>query len=346
MNRSTARAGPPRRPTTAGFSLVELLVVIAIVALLLALLLPALQTTRESARMTQCRSNVKQISSAFHSFLQQQGTFPASGWGFEWGAPHPDRGVGIEQPGGWAYRILPNIEQQPLFEMGTCGDPNSMTDSRLLAGNLARIRTPVPTFFCPSRRAPAAARNTSTIAFIKNVRMAGAVPAIALADYAANAGERVGDFGKGPATLAAGDAGTYGWPNPALVTGITHVRTRITADHVTDGLSNTYAAGEKYVNASAYDTAGDADLGDDQGPFASDDRDAIRHAADSANRYLEPRQDVGNVAFTFSWGSAHAATFTMAMCDGSVRSIAYGIDPTTHRRLANRRDGQTVSLGD
>ena len=32
----------------------------------------------------------------------------------------------------------------------------------------------------------------------------------------------------------------------------------------------------------------------------------------------------------------------MAFCDGSVHVISFFIDPTTHQRLANRRDGQAI----
>jgi prepilin-type processing-associated H-X9-DG protein len=42
------------------------------------------------------------------------------------------------------------------------------------------------------------------------------------------------------------------------------------------------------------------------------------------------------------FGSAHAAGFNMAMCDGSVRTISYSIDLTTHGYLANRQDGHPI----
>jgi prepilin-type processing-associated H-X9-DG protein len=54
--------------------LVELLVVIAIVGILLGLLLPAVQAARESARKTQCMSNLRQIGLALDQYVDAQGS--------------------------------------------------------------------------------------------------------------------------------------------------------------------------------------------------------------------------------------------------------------------------------
>ena len=50
------------------FTLIELLIVIAIIAILAAMLLPALQSARRTAKMTQCTSNCKQFALSNHLY--------------------------------------------------------------------------------------------------------------------------------------------------------------------------------------------------------------------------------------------------------------------------------------
>lgn len=67
---------------TRGFTLIELLVVIAIIAVLMGILMPGLQRVKEQARLTACRSNLRQYAVASRMYADDfDGEIPYS---FTW----------------------------------------------------------------------------------------------------------------------------------------------------------------------------------------------------------------------------------------------------------------------
>ena len=199
-----------------GFTLVELLVVIAIVGTLVALLLPAVQAAREAARRTQCTTQLREIGLAIQNYHDVKGHFPS-------GRNRIDQ-YGVS----WAYRLLPQLEQQALYDAYV---PAERVDA---PANAAAMRTPISVYACPSRRSPAADRD-----FDNNDEPSLVQAAAVLGDYAANAGleEDMGmegnDFVDGTIDLT--------------LAGPIFSGSKIKARQVTDGLSSTLAIGERHI---------------------------------------------------------------------------------------------------
>lgn len=100
-------AGHRRR---AAFTLIELLVVIGIIALLLAMMLPAVRTSRESARRSQCNNNLKQIGLGLQNYADVNKCFPPDAlWGqypgADLGATPSTRQLSHHHP--WSVGIMP-----------------------------------------------------------------------------------------------------------------------------------------------------------------------------------------------------------------------------------------------
>lgn len=122
------------RLKTRGFTLVELLVVIAIIGVLVSLLLPAVQAAREAARRGQCQNNCKQLALAIQTYESARGRIP----------DNYDLNTATSPGHSWLTRILPNIEQQNLYNQLKFKLPRQDPD------NLRVAQTVVPTFLCPS----------------------------------------------------------------------------------------------------------------------------------------------------------------------------------------------------
>ena len=327
-----------RKPTTTGqqprgFTLVELLVVIAIIGILVSLLLPAVQAAREAARSLQCKNNLKQIALSLHNSHSTFGYFPSAGWGYKW-APHPARGSGMSQPGGWGYAILPFVEQQALYDLGGEVGENDQTSATLLNSNVARLETPLSVWHCPSRRQVKAFTVDQSLPIAVRPMLSGGLSVSARNDYAINGGDTFVGMGPGPNSLSAGDNGGYAFPSPDRANGVAFTRSQTSLAAIRDGSTNTYLVGEKYLDPNRYEDG--SSLGDDQGPYVGDERDAIRWGN------LAPAQDRQGVGLTFTFGSVHSGFMNMALCDGSVRTVSYSIDIGVHRNLCNRDDGNVI----
>ncbi|QDV75142.1 DUF1559 domain-containing protein [Botrimarina mediterranea] len=343
---------PFPRPTAKAFTLVELLVVIAIIGILVALLLPAVQAAREAARRAQCTNQLKQVALAWQLHHDTHGFLPSAGWGYLW-TGDPDKGFGASQPGSWAYSSLPFMEESALHDIGA-----GLTGAAKMEALGTTLQTPVATFYCPSRRAPAAYANPDSV-YGPGANHSTA-DSIARMDYAANLGPEipVSGFGQTPPTFgrytqwksgpqneAAAEAGDgfYTFNPLKYCHGISFQRSEINFRQITDGTSKTYMVGEKNVNPDYYlggagTDFGLKDIGDDQAAWVSDDLDGNR------NTELLPLPDQPGVPAQLVFGSAHPGVFQMSFCDGSVASMSYSIEQTVHNSYGTR-NGDEVNLG-
>jgi prepilin-type N-terminal cleavage/methylation domain-containing protein/prepilin-type processing-associated H-X9-DG protein len=323
-----------------GFTLVELLVVITIIGILVSLLLPAVQSAREQGRMTQCRNHVKQLALGMITHESANGYLPTGGWGFGW-TGDPDCGSGLRQPGGWAYCILPYIDQTALAQVGA-GLPSG--GSAKSAALVTLITTPIEFLYCPDRRPiglyPAQGQPQANC---------GAAPNVIKTDYAANGGDsKYVDATQvaQPGSYAQGNTQSW-WAGHPQNTGINVQHCELKMAAITDGLSNTCMIGEKYLDPDLYLTSNDS--GDNENAFTGLNWDCIRTSATGASgttyTYQPPQQDTPGLANYWNFGSPHSGKFNMSFCDGSVRSISYTITPETFRLLCNRADGQPVDAG-
>lgn len=225
------------------FTLWELLIVIACLAILLALLMPAVQSVRESANQTTCANNLRQIGTAFANHNQAFGIFPDSGGG--WWLPRSKASSGIplvapKQNWGWAYQILPFIEQNNLW-----GNPS----------DLEVAAAAIPLYFCPSRRAPQALPGIQSS--LPSGSKRGAL------DYAGNGGI-------GPHIFPAGNP----WRNQTGLVIPASGPDPIRANEISDGASNTLLVGERNVNRKRLGQSDQYD--ENNGYFNGWDWDTIR----------------------------------------------------------------------
>ncbi|MEM8865831.1 MAG: DUF1559 domain-containing protein [Planctomycetota bacterium] len=343
-----------------GFTLVELMVVIAITGALVGLLLPAVQTSREAARQTQCKNNLKQLALAAQLYHEANGFLPPSRY-----AGHPDSPessqCGQATPT-WLVRVLPYLEETTAAEHWNV--------NRVWRDHSEQVRTHAPSvYWCPSRRAGGETVGvsqlrtvgtetiTSTQTELKTLPCGCSYPiavvveeevaSVSITDTLGALGDYAGNHGDlSPGSVGEASDFYYGGNGSGAIISVrptcdgaaaTGPRDRIRMTSVTDGTSSTFLFGEKYIPAdglteSPYDVP----------IYDGGDLSASGRLAGPGMRLASTPIDP--LATTFSFGSWHPGIVHFAMVDGSVKGLATETDTEALGSMANREDAQVVIL--
>jgi prepilin-type N-terminal cleavage/methylation domain-containing protein len=313
-----------RTPASRGFTLVELLVVIAIIGTLVGLLLPAVQAARESARLTACSNNLRQIGLAVHSYHDARKVLP------------PGRTPANSAT--WAVFLLPFLEMNDVYRAW------DITKSYHAQTDAAR-QASIAGYLCPTRRGPTQLseqgdeRGSLVMPAMKGTCSDYAYPinASGFTDEIFTWGSGVTPYGIAPSSDATSAitlvGGSYGGTDP-LFSGLAW-KPSTKFSSITDGLGYTFLIGEKHVPPTALRKLTG---GGDSSVFNNDDRSV-------PGRYAGPSYPLAagpTTAYNQQFGSWHPGVCQFVYVDGSVRAVSNQTGGTILQRLVERADGMNV----
>jgi prepilin-type N-terminal cleavage/methylation domain-containing protein len=339
-----------RNRASRGFTLVEMLVVIAIIGVLAAMLVPAVQFARERSRQATCTNNLRQIGVAFTLHATSQQYFPNGGgfnldfdgtppapamqplWDIEHKYPSPTGGDTNVWGWGWAYQILPYMEQAQVFDSQRL-DPANVAHLAKLQQSASVV---VSGYYCPSRRQAEAYDGIGCGLPGRSSR--GGL------DYAGNGGR-----------ISVLDPNPFPHPDSNNPSGVvipstkaaTFLTDRPGPGNIADGQTYTILAGERRYNTGAEGNE-IAHRGEDNGYVAGWTWDTIRWG------YLPPALDlefgppssptVAPLEDT-RFGSPHSSSCIFVFADGAVHVIAYEVDPVVFQDMCGRSDKRSPDPG-
>ncbi|NLY02813.1 MAG: DUF1559 domain-containing protein [Rhodopirellula sp.] len=300
-------------PRRNAFTLVELLVVIAIIGILIAMLLPAVQAAREAARRMSCTNNLKQIGLALHNYHDTHCTLPTGWLGFDPTSGLPDF-VG-DTGWAWSTRILPFLEQQPLYEGIDMNVPVAAT-----ANARARVAV-VSSFICPSDVGKDLFELKDAID--EETEGPNTITTLAKSNYP-------GVFGTQDmhAVCETGEPGYNGCQG----NGMFYLNRNVGFRDITDGLSNTFMVGERWSKWIQSTWTGVV-----RGGWHAPAR-VVAVASDE----FPPNSEANVEQQTHNFSSFHPAGANFLLCDGHVKMIGETIDVQTYMALCTRGAGEAV----
>jgi len=315
MNRRSLSHGRKQR---IGMTLIEVLVAVAVIAILMGLILPAVQSAREAARRTQCKSRLKQLALAVHNFHDVELAIPAMDLGPGWAT--------------WAVLLLPYLEQNNLYAAW------DLKKQYFVQFPPQRAGADLPVFHCPSQvrsgtNAPRSIGDTLWILTPSSSSMLGPGPP-GWSDFAGVGGtttdykngdgafRRAVDKSTGAAIEApvplTEDAVVNPWRYPVSFSLLN-----------VDGLSVTLLIGEKF-------------LANDTSVFNGQIQPGYVRAC-GVNFGLVASSEDTTATNGRRFGSAHAGMSHFAFADGHVSSVSTSIDQATLHALAKVADHTVVS---
>ncbi|MDZ4850640.1 MAG: DUF1559 domain-containing protein [Pirellulaceae bacterium] len=290
-------------------TLVELLVSISIVGVLAGTLLPAVQQAREAARRAQCASHLRQQAMALQMFHDTYQRYPSAHQiGLDWyssferesapGGLEPDSDYPAEGPfWSWMMRIAPYVEMTNLYN---AADRRGVIEAwpwwQWLPNGRCLNGVACPLFVCPTDVRGA------------RLRWSRGQQASALSSY-------LGVSGRNQFKEADGQDG------------LLYVNSSVRMSDITDGTSHTLMIGERPPSNNLIYGWQWAGSGDHPNFGAADVvlgvYERFHDPSSQPDFYRPGKLDDPNNLHRYHFWSLHPGGANWAVCDGSVRFLAY-----------------------